>query len=241
MRLFDSIAKLVSLSAKVIDKKQLSAQVYHLRIQGTDLRNLPYIPGQHLRIFVGIGRDTAFRDNIRTYSVWQYKATEGIIDLAICSHGGGIGSQWIKEIQVGEQIHFTGPKGKRFILDTTADYYLFVGDLTALAHLYEIRRHLPTQRASAGFVYTNYPNEIYTDLAPSDAFEFVPSQLPDLDELKKKLHDFITTQKGKGIVYLGGDGRVCVELNHYFRKELGWSTAQIKTKPFWHPDKKGLE
>ncbi|WP_368855182.1 hypothetical protein [Polaribacter sp. 20A6] len=43
------------------------------------------------------------------------------------------------------------------------------------------------------------------------------------------------------MVYIAGDSRVYVALNHHFRNELNWSTKQIKTKPFWNPDKKGLE
>jgi NADPH-dependent ferric siderophore reductase len=46
---------------------------------------------------------------------------------------------------------------------------------------------------------------------------------------------------GRRMVYIGGDSRICVSLTHYFRKELQWEARQIKTKPFWNPDKKGLE
>ena len=43
------------------------------------------------------------------------------------------------------------------------------------------------------------------------------------------------------IVYVGGDGRLCVALNHYFRKGKSWNSKKIKTKPFWFPNKQGLE
>jgi NADPH-dependent ferric siderophore reductase len=240
MSLFESLAKLVTLSANVIYKEKIKENIYHLRIQGNALLNLNYIPGYHLRIFVGLGRKTAFRDNIRTYSIWNYNAAEGIIDLAICAHSTGIGSQWIRDVEVGETIHFSKPKGK-FILDATGDYYLFIGDLTALGHLYEIRRHLQPQQQAVGFTYTAQPEDFFEDIEQDSPFHLLPVSFPNTDKLKEAIKDYITNQKGKGIVYLGGDGRVCVELNHYFRKELQWSTSQIKTKPFWHPDKKGLE
>jgi NADPH-dependent ferric siderophore reductase len=47
--------------------------------------------------------------------------------------------------------------------------------------------------------------------------------------------------KGKQMVYIAGDSRVCVALNYYFKNYLNWNTKQIKTKPFWNPEKKGLE
>ncbi|WP_264373561.1 hypothetical protein [Paenibacillus psychroresistens] len=43
------------------------------------------------------------------------------------------------------------------------------------------------------------------------------------------------------MLYVGGDGRVCVELHKHFKQTLNWSNQQIKSKPFWIPGKKGLE
>lgn len=240
MSLIDNIAKLVTLNAEVIYKEKLSDNIYHLKIKGEDLHSVDYIPGYHLRIMVGLGKETKFRDKIRTYSVWNYDKSTGTIDLAVCAHSDGVGAQWIREVSVGDQIYFSKPKGK-FILDTSGDYFLFIGDLSALAHLYEIRRHLSAEIPVKSFIYSDNPQEFFSDLAPAVQFDNYKLLYPDINPIKDTIRQFVTNNQGKGIVYIGGDGRVCADLTRYFRSELNWKNNQIKTKPFWHPDKKGLE
>lgn len=240
MNLFESLAKLITLSAKVIYKEKLSENIYHLKIQGDALKNANYVPGYHLRIMVGLGKETSFRDKIRTYSIWKFDQNSGIIDLAVCNHSNGPGAQWVQDVQPGESIHFSKPKGK-FTLDTSGDYYLFIGDLSALGHLYEIRRHLKPHQKVMSFIYSAHENDFFADIDNLKIFDFHPVEYPQIDPIKQSISEFVSQQTGKGIVYLGGDGRVCVELNTYFKKKLNWSSSQIKTKPFWHPDKKGLE
>lgn len=52
--------------------------------------------------------------------------------------------------------------------------------------------------------------------------------------------EIVPKMTGRKIAYVGGDSRVCIALNQYFRRELNWATKQIKTKPFCNSDKKGL-
>ncbi|MEQ8807788.1 MAG: SIP domain-containing protein, partial [Imperialibacter sp.] len=73
---------------------------------------------------------------------------------------------------------------------------------------------------------------------PFTFYEMPPNPVPEIVEEVKKL---VPEMKGRTMVYLAGDSRVCVALNQYFRKELHWSAKQVKTKPFWNPTKKGLE
>lgn len=63
----------------------------------------------------------------------------------------------------------------------------------------------------------------------------------DTEKIIAKIAELIPNLKGKKMVYIAGDSRVCVALNQYFRKELHWDGKLIKTKPFWNPGKKGLE
>ncbi|MCG1036691.1 SIP domain-containing protein [Polaribacter sargassicola] len=62
-----------------------------------------------------------------------------------------------------------------------------------------------------------------------------------MDDILKVVKELASKLKGKKMVYIAGDSRVCIALNQYFRKELKWDVKQIKTKPFWNPSKKGLE
>jgi NADPH-dependent ferric siderophore reductase len=58
--------------------------------------------------------------------------------------------------------------------------------------------------------------------------------LTGLAELWGSLHREI-------IIYIAGETLFCKKINAYFRKTKQVETKRIYTKPFWHPDKKGLE
>ncbi len=180
------------------------------------------------------------QDKVRTYSIWQYDPKKAIIDMAVCTHTTGIGTRWAKEVAIGNTIYFSGPKGK-FTIDQSGDYYLFVGDISALAHLYEINRHLTQPKPVISIIYGEEEADSFPDLTGEKPFTFY--QLPQnpgsfvIDQLRS----LMKPMSGKGLAYVGGDSRLCVTLNQYFRNSLSWKSQQIKTKPFWNPVKTGLE
>ncbi|MVM33102.1 siderophore-interacting protein [Spirosoma sp. HMF4905] len=240
MGLVDTIVKRFSRKAVLIDKQQLTEHTVHLKIQGDDLTDLAYTPGEHLRVLVGIDKNTAMQDKVRTYSVWQYDRTNATIDIAVCTHSTGVGARWVREIALGDTVYFGGPKGK-FTVDQSGDYYVFVGDISALAHLYEINRHLTQPKPVISLIYGDTEADFFPDLTGEKPFNFYQlSQNPD-SAVIEKLDSLIKNRTGKGIVYVGGDGRLCVTLNKHFRNALHWESRQIKTKPFWLPNKTGLE
>jgi NADPH-dependent ferric siderophore reductase len=240
MSLIENIAKLFTLNATVIYKEKLNENVYHIKICGDDLKSLDYVSGQHLRMLVGMGKNTNFKDKVRTYSIWNYDKQQQTIDLAVCSHSSGIGAKWIKDLQINDKIYFSRPKGN-FIIDNTGDFYLFIGDISTLGHLYEIRRQLSETKIVKSLIYSDNPNDFFEDLDNNVKFNFKTIKTNPTEQIKADIKEFATKTSGKGIVYIGGDGRVCIELNKYFRNELKWDTKRIKTKPFWHPEKTGLE
>ena len=116
-----------------------------------------------------------------------------------------------------------------------------IGDLSALSHLYIINRNLADNKQIKSVIYSQNSNDFFADVDGSNPFDFhVMSENPST-EIIQKLNSIIPEMKGDTMVYIAGDSRVCIALTNYFRKELNWSTKQIKTKPFWNPDKKGLE
>ena len=240
MSITDRLAKTFLKQAQIVSKTVLAENVFHLTIQGKDLINLSYTPGQHLRIFIGYGNNSSFRDKIRTYSIWKYDAAKGIIDMAVCAHTEGPGSNWIRAVLPGQELFFSPPQGK-FTIDTSASFYLFVGDASALAHLYEIRRHLPSAKISKSIIYASRKEELFADIDGSYPFEFHELSPNPATTLIPLIENYIDENIDEGIAYIGGDGRVCVELNNYLRKTQDWKSKNIRTKPFWMPGKTGLE
>src|SRR5690606_2302735 len=240
MGIFENLLRLRLQPAEIVYKAPLSPSVFHFRLKSEKLKYAGFVPGYFLRLGVGMDNEAlGIRDKVRSYTAWDYDANEGTVDLAIATHSQGVGTEWAKNCQVGDTVFFTWHKCKLVVADV-ADSYLMIGDLSALAHLYIITRHLENKQVQ-GIFYSQNLSDLYKDKNGTEPFSFYELPVNPVEQLKEKIEAVVPTMTGKKVVYLAGDSRVCVALNHFFRKELQWDTRQIKTKPFWNPNKKGLD
>ena len=242
MSLLENILKKMVLNEAIIDKKEkISPSVYKIRLKSETIKKADFQPGYFLRLAIGIGNDAlSMKDKVRSYSVWDINQTEGCLDLAIATESNGIGAQWVKVCNVGDTVFFKWKKGN-FLLDDTADSYLMIGDLSALSHLYILNRNLPNTKQVESIVYLSDLNNLFPDIGGDMPFNFNDLKENAIAEIINALKKITPKMKGKQMVYIAGDSRVCVALNYYFKNDLNWNTKQIKTKPFWNPEKKGLE
>lgn len=241
MGIVESIIKKVLEKGTIIENTKLSESVYKIRIQSEDIASYDFVPGHFIRLGVGIGQDEiSMKDKVRSYSVWDIDKEKNTIDLAIATHSQGIGAKWVESCKPNDTVYFKWKKGK-FLIDTNADSYLLIGDISALSHLYIINRNLPNTKQVKSFVYSQSNEDFFKDISDNKPFDFhVLNENPSA-EIIQKLNSIVPEMKGNKMVYIAGDSRVCIALTNYFRKELNWSAKQIKTKPFWNPEKKGLE
>lgn len=241
MNLIDTAARTFLRRARVLSRRPIARQVEHLTIGGPELEGLPFVPGQHLRVRVAHGGAAAFGGMVRTYSIWNYEPASGTIDLAICTHSNGPGARWVRRLEAGDEILFSGPKGK-FTVEDFAGVQLMIGDVSSLAHLYQIRRGLGPHRSVHGIIFLEGSQESFADLDGSQPFEFVRLKGDPVLSLMRRI---ATTESllnsTPGLVYLGGEGRICIRLQSYFRDALGWPRRQVKAKPFWLPGRKGMD
>jgi len=241
MGILNSIIDLASSKATIIYKQQITPKTWHLKLKvnSADFKN--YIPGEHLRILVGRHTNASLSDMVRTYSVWNYDELRQTVDLAVCTFSGGSGARWATEAAVGDTVLYGGPKGK-FTIDTSAHNYLFLGDVSALSHLYELRRNAGINKNITGIIYGDSPEYIFPDLSLSNVTPFGYLQ-NDANLLESVIAEITWNNipKENTLVYIAGETAFCTSLNNYFIKTLQWPVKQIKTKPFWHPDKKGLQ
>ena len=238
MKIVNSIVSKAFQNALLIHKEKIANHTFHLRLK---LSNpfVNYKAGQQLRIFVGLDNVMAFNDLIRTYSVWHYDAANLEVDIAVCTFSNGQGAKWATEINVGETVFFSGPKGK-FIFDNSAGTYFFLGDISALAPMYEIARQINSNKTISGFIYATEQGDIFKDKFSDINFNFLTTSKNVIEQIIE-LVDNIEYVANNTIIYIAGETVFCKELNAYFRKTKMIETKRIFTKPFWHPDRKGLE
>ncbi|MCW3127481.1 MAG: side tail fiber protein [Bacteroidetes bacterium] len=236
--LVDSLTRSIFNKATVIYKQQVAPHVYHLRIRSEALKGRHLVAGEHLRLFVGIGRDTTLDSKVRTYSIWDHDSTQGVADLAVCTHSSGIGSRWITEVAAGEDIYYMGPKGK-LVIDTNAGSHLLISDPSALSHMYAIRRAIPPDAQVAGITYSSDVSDHYADVDGSRPFDFMLLQYDPTESLIEKSNSLRHLLSQKTTVYIAGDARVCKSLSRYFRQN--WPAEEVRSKGFWMPGKTGMD
>lgn len=236
--IIDSLSKSIFKKAILTYKQQIAPHSYHVRLQSDALKGHRFTAGEHLRLFVGIGRDTAMNSKVRTYSIWAFDSTTGTADLAVCTHSNGIGSTWIREVTVGKAIHYMGPKGK-LVIDRAARSHLLIGDPSALSHLYAIRSQLSAAQQASGLLYTPDEADYYADLDGVRPFELARLHYDPTQALIDRAEQLKSTLPPALTIYLAGDMRVCQSLGRHFRQN--WQHAEVRVKGFWMPGKVGMD
>ncbi|WDF77081.1 SIP domain-containing protein [Mucilaginibacter sp. KACC 22773] len=240
MGIIEKLLMSILIKAEITYKEQITPHTFHIRLQSDSVIHTDYKAGNFLRIFVGKGRDVSIRDNIRSYSVWQIDQPTGCIDIAACTHSAGPGSHWVKNCEVGNQVHFSWHKSNLWV-DTAADNYVFIGDLSALGHFYELYRNLPEGKIIYSLIYGEHAADFFADIDGSRPFNFYPfSQNPN-EDIIPYLHQISQLPIETTKALIAGEGRLCVDLNNFFRKGFNWKSDQLRIKPFWVLGKKGLE
>jgi NADPH-dependent ferric siderophore reductase len=234
MSLFNALARQIMQPATITAAQRIAAHTYRLSLSGTALANWAYVPGQTLNVFFGLTtRAEATSLRKRTYSVWGYDAAAGRLDLAVCTFSDGPGAQWATECRPGDVVHFYGPGGK-FLLDSTAPAYALLGDISCLAHFYELRRHLPAYVPLASVIHARNTDDCFADVDGSWPLHFVIA-----DTLSAEQYLLAAQQQGlalsspRALVYWGGPQTTCVAGHRLLQHDHHWPTGLLKTKPFW--------
>ena len=241
MVLLETIMKTIMDKGVITSKTKYNASVYKIDITSDAVKTMDFIPGCFIRLGVGIGQNTSSKkDMVRSYSIWDINKETNTISLAIATHSNGIGASWVKNCTVGDTVYYKTKKGK-FTVDQTADSYLMIGDLSAVSHLYMINRYLTEDKQVESIIYNKDLKELYADIDNKKPFDFYDFEPNNSEKIIAHIEKIAPKLNGKSMVYIAGDSRVCIALNKYFKNDLGWDSKQIKTKPFWNPEKTGLE
>ncbi len=102
--------------------------------------------------------DPARRPSFRKYTVRSLDVAAGSLDIDFVLHAdAGPGSALAETAQIGAEIGVVGPGGGGLV---DADWYLFVGDETALPAIARMLEHLPPQARGKAFIEVAGKNEV---------------------------------------------------------------------------------
>lgn len=183
----------------------------------------------------------AFRDALRTYSVWDHDPAAGTLDLCVLKHGDGPGARWSKNLAIGDEVAFRQPEGN--LVGKPADYHVFLGEETAAVAFGAILRAIPAGSGVHGVIEVDGTADRLT--------------IPRGDELSWLYRDGRSAENSAGLLaaarglelpdtpgflYLAGEAKTCAAIRRHFIDDRGWPAKTTMTvKPFWTPGKRGLE
>lgn len=122
--------------ATVVDVQALSPSLHEVTLQAP------------LEVAGAAGNDVMFRLSDATghvvnrrYSVRSVDSAMNTISFWIHTAHEGIGADWVRSAQVGQEIEIVGPRGK-ITLDEMADWHLFIGDASSLGSFYRLAEEI---------------------------------------------------------------------------------------------------
>lgn len=119
----DLFSSALSPNMKILSVECLSPHIKRIRFQG-DIYKMNFEIGYASVIRV---TETAYRN----YTVAYYNKQQGIFDIVFHIHGNGPGSGYANNLQAGDEIFISGPRGKKFY-DAKAGKHFIFGDETTL-------------------------------------------------------------------------------------------------------------
>ncbi|MFZ0668145.1 MAG: siderophore-interacting protein [Acidimicrobiales bacterium] len=232
--------------ATVSSVTMATPRMRRIRLHSESIASMSWTAGQQVRVLTGDpvswrALRSAFRDLLRTYSVYDLNGEQSWLELCVLDHGDGPGATWARTVREGDEVHFNSPEGKLVL--QSAPYHVFVGEETAMAPFAAMLRSLAPEEAVTGVVEVATPEDRlplaraeeltwrYRGDAPAASSQTLVEAVKALD-----LPD------APGFAYIAGESRACGDIRRHLVEDRGWPARQsIIVKPFWTPGKKGLE
>lgn len=229
------MARWFTRSARVSELRTVAENFRLIGLEGEGLQGAAWVPGQKVQLLLGGWVQ-------RTYTPLAWNAARGSLQLLAYVHGEFPGSEWVRQLELGQPCSVFGPRGS---LDLTAlpRPGLLFGDETSFGLAHALRF------TPAGTGAVEVVLEVSSLEAARGALEAVGvggahlvERRPDdahLAELEALIANLREEHATEGWV-LSGKASSIQALSKLLRR-LGAARAHIQSKPYWAPGKAGLD
>ena len=173
------------------------------------------------------------RGIVRTYTVRQQRNDEIEVDFVL--HGdGGPAASWAQQVRPGDQILIGGP-GPKKLMNPQADWFLMVGDMTALPAISVNLEQLPSDARGYAVLEVISKADIQPLQAPANV-ELIwvvnphPGENPEL--LLQRTKE-LAWHAGRPSVWAACEFSSMRVLRRYFREELQVDKADLYVSSYW--------
>jgi NADPH-dependent ferric siderophore reductase len=179
--------------------------------------------------------DPANRPILRDYTPRRFDPATGELDLDFALHEEGPATEWALRAQPGDRLGLGGPRGS-FVVATDFDWYLLVGDETALPAIGRRLEELPA--GVRAFVVTEVagPEEELTLECKAELSTLwlhrAAAPAGTTDQLDRALRD-LPLPAGDGYIFIACETLVSKRLRAIMVDERQHPKAWIKAAGYW--------
>jgi len=171
----------------------------------------------------------------RTYTVLDYRADVGELDIDFALHDGpGPATRWALTARPGQRIGITEPGGTKLV-DPAAEWFLLAGDMSALPAIEANLRLLPGDATGHVVIEIIDDADRRTLTAPAGmVFRWLVDPRPGTGE--SALADAVRAlpwQAGTPSVWIAGETGAVRELRRWLIEERRLESAQRYTSGYW--------
>lgn len=229
-----ALIKLLMRGARVSACEALGSRFRLITLEGEELRHVIWMAGEKIQVSLG----SAFTS--RTYTPLNWDPSAGTTQILVFAHGEGPGSEWARNLKVGDYCYLFGPRRSLDPLPLPANLVV-VGDETSigLAKALQGTRLPGAVRIILEVDSADETGAVVAALALRDV-QLVErgasntksdTALHAIDVSARGMDDgFILTGKAQSIQALLADLRM-----------MGIPASNIMTKAYWAPGKRGLD
>lgn len=196
-------------------------------------------PGAHIKVIFAMEPPAAPgeppRRLMRTYTPRRYDRAALELDVDFVIHGEGPASTWAGQAQPGQRLMIGGP-GRNYVVDESADWFLLVGDDSALPAIGTILDVLPPSARAHAIVEVIDRGEeqvlasratVRTTWLHRGEDARAAGQL-----LEKTVRD-LQLPAGNGRIYVACEAAAMRRIRRHLLTERGMDRSVLTTRGYW--------
>ncbi|TCI03704.1 siderophore-interacting protein [Corallincola luteus] len=172
---------------------------------------------------------------VRTYTIRQFNKTAAEVAIDFVLHENpGPASSWALSCKPGDQICLVGP-GPDKLVDFSADWFLFAGDMTALPAICANLEQLPANAKGYAVLEVLSDEDIHQIYAPAE-IEVIwiinPKPSPEQSPLTEQVKRLVWLD-GSPAAWVAGEALSAKQIRRYLKKERGVEPDRLYASAYW--------
>lgn len=169
----------------------------------------------------------------RTYTIRRVDAASATLDIDFVVHGDeGLAGPWAAAAQPGARLSFIGPGGG-YRPDDTADWHLFVGDLSAVPAISAAIDALPSEASGVALIQVDAADDVFDLVAPAGVeVRWIVDPAHEVDRLADAVRA-LPRRDGRVDVFAHGERESMKALRRVLFDELELERGQVSLSGYW--------